>query len=204
MRKIKKLTFIIMIVSFALAALWTNVLAQTDAEEPEVVITFFWREGCSHCAEEKPFLQELADQNSQVVLKGYEVYYNTDNRDYFFALGEAIGFEANAVPVTVIGEQIWIGYSESVGEEIENEVIDCLELGCQDPAIVNKIDTSKTVESTGTGTDEENAERNNEEKSSFPVWIAAALLLVVIAYFVGRAKAKSKTSSKKKVARKRH
>ena len=198
MRKLKKTILTIMIVPFVLVAFWTNVLAQTDTGEPEVVITFFWRDGCSHCAAEKPFLQDLADQNPQVVLKGYEVFHNTENRDYFFSLGEVIGFEANAVPVTIVGNQVWVGYSESVGVEIEEEVKTCLETGCQDPAVVNSIDTSKTVVSIGAAA-EEVAE---EKKSSFPVWIAAALLLVVLAYFVGRAKAKSKPKSKKKSGKK--
>lgn len=200
MQKNKKVILVAMIILFALAVLSTSVLAQTDVEEPEVVITFFWREGCSHCADEKPVLKELANKYPQVNLKGYEVFYSTENRDYFFALGEAIGFEANSVPVTIVGDQVWVGYSESVGEEIEAAVNTCLESGCQDQAVVNNIDTSKTLVSIETSADEVGIQK----KSSFPVWIAAALLLVVLAYFVGRAKAKSKPKSKKNTSKKRH
>ena len=183
---------VFMIVPVVLAALWTNVLAQSDSDDPEVVITFFWRDGCSHCAEEKPFLLELADKYPQIVLKGYEVYTNLENREYFFAIGENIGFEANAVPVTIIGDHVWIGYGETVGEEIEAAVAACLDSGCVDPAIVNNIDTSNTDVSFGVS----EPEVIEEENSSFPVWIITVLLLVVFSYFVGRTKAKSKTKKK--------
>ena len=195
MRRIKRIVMISIVAGIALAAVWVNGLAQTDSAEPEVVIAFFWRDGCSHCAAEKPFLRELTDQNPQVVLKDYEVYYNMDNREYMIALGEAMGFETDGVPVTVIGDQVWIGYDEAVREEIESAVAAGLETGCPAPADANDIDADGTIVSPDVAGVE-------EEQSSFPVWIIIVVALIVLSsYIVGSAKAKSK--SVKKPARRR-
>lgn len=193
MRLIQKNIPAILFVLLVLTTGWSSVLAQSDSGEPEVVISFFWREGCSHCTEEKPFLLELADQNPQIVLNAYEVYTNIDNREYMYLLGVAMGFEAGGVPVTVIGDQSWIGYNDVIGDEIEEAVAACQESGCPDPAEAFNVDKSATAVSL---------EFDEEDQSSSPVWIIAAVLFVLLAYVAGRFKARQKPEKKK--LRKRH
>jgi thiol-disulfide isomerase/thioredoxin len=48
-------------------------------------------EGCPHCEEEIPFLQELAVKFPQVTINGFEVGSHSGNREYFYALGDAMG-----------------------------------------------------------------------------------------------------------------
>ncbi|MBU1691554.1 MAG: hypothetical protein KKD65_12565 [Gammaproteobacteria bacterium] len=84
-----------------------------------VNIYFFWGEGCPHCEEEKPFLQSLADGNGRVKLVDYEVWYNQDNQAVLSAFSAFLGFEPRAVPVTVIGERYWIGFSDAYKSEME-------------------------------------------------------------------------------------
>ena len=48
----------------------------------EIVNLYFFRgEGCSHCAEEEPFLQDLIDNvyGYRLVVHEYEVWYNEEN-----------------------------------------------------------------------------------------------------------------------------
>jgi glutaredoxin len=175
---------------------YSLVWAQSDSEEPNAVISFFWREGCSHCAAEKPFLEALT-KNPQIDVKAYEVYYSSANREYLFALGEAMGFETNGVPVTVIGDQVWIGFSEDKVAEMEDAIAVCLETGCADPAEMAGIDASGTVTSMSTGEESEPVE---EPGSSFPVWIIVAVVIVIASYFLGV----YLRTHKKKTTRKRH
>jgi hypothetical protein len=47
-------------------------------------------------------------------------------------VGERLSIEAGSVPLTVIGDRVWIGYSEHVGREIEARIAECRARGCAD------------------------------------------------------------------------
>ena len=181
----------------ALLAVFGTAAAQSNSDDPPVVITFFWREGCSHCAAEKPFLQELIAQYPQIDLRAYEVYDSQANLDYLFALGEAMSFETTGVPVTVIGDQSWVGFSDEIGTELSAAVAACSTDGCGDPADKYGLDTSGTVRSLQTA-DEAAAE--TESTTSPFVWVLAVAALVLVAYGVGALL----RQAKKKPAHKRH
>ncbi|MDK2981000.1 MAG: hypothetical protein PWQ55_1347 [Chloroflexota bacterium] len=200
MRLKRKVGMALVLVLALSAALYSGAAAQSTDGQAPVVITFFWSEGCSHCAEEKPFLQELMAQNANIELQAFEVHESQANLDYLFALGDAMGFEATGVPVTVIGEQSWVGYSDQVGAEISAAVAACSTSGCGDPAGQYGLDTNGTVRSL-----QDLAGSQQSAEASVPVWVwglgVAALLLV--AYGVG-AFLRQADQSKKKSARKKH
>jgi glutaredoxin len=197
MRVKRKPIFIIAALIVALLAVYGSAAAQSTQDAPAVVITFFWREGCSHCAEEKPFLQELMAQYPQIDLRAFEVYDSQANLDYLFALGDAMGFETSGVPVTVIGGQSWVGYNEEIGAELSAAVAACSVDGCGDPADQFGLDTSGTVRSLEAA-DETTAEA--ESATSPFIWVLAVLALLLVAYGVGALL----RQAKKKSARKRH
>lgn len=175
MRGLKLISMAGMIVcSFFL--LNTTVFAQSDENSPQVVINFFWREGCSHCADETPVLQGLVEKYPQVELKAYEVSQTSANLDYFFALGNALGFATDGVPVTIIGDQVWTGYIDSYAAEMETALTTCMTSGCPDPSDALSIDKSKTIQSL---------EGSETEKSSFPIWIIFAVAVVFLSYGFG-------------------
>jgi thiol-disulfide isomerase/thioredoxin len=108
------------------------LLPAASGANAKAVIYFFWGDGCPHCAKEKPFLQELAQRYPDVAVREYEVWYNEENRALLARMGEAYGFEPNGVPVTFVGDQHWIGYTDSIGQEIEKAVNTCLAGVCKD------------------------------------------------------------------------
>jgi glutaredoxin len=182
-----------------IGAVYGGAAAQSDADDPAVVITFFWREGCSHCADEKPFLQALMVQNPRIDLRAYEVYDSRQNLDYLFALGGAMGFETSGVPVTVIGGQAWVGFSEEIGAELSAAVAACSTDGCGDPADQYGLDTSGTVLSLQ---DLGGSESQPSVKAPVPVWVwgLGVVALLLISYGVGALL----RNTRKKPARKRH
>ena len=107
-----------------------------------------------------------------------------------------MGFETSGVPVTVIGDRIWIGYNEAVGEEIDAAAADCQDMGCPDPGVVHNVNSAGTIVSP------EVVEVEEEEESSFPFWTIAVLPVMILSYFIGRSIAKTKV--RKKTSRKRH
>ena len=189
------LALILMLITAA--GIYGGAAAQSTSDDPPVVITFFWREGCSHCAAEKPFLQELMAQYPQIDLRAYEVYDSQANLDYLLGLGGAMGFETSGVPVTVIGGQSWVGFSDEIGAELSAAVAACASDGCGDPAEQYGLDTTGTVRSLQTADGTPAA----EESSTSPfIWVLAVVALLLVAYGVGALL----RQAKKKPARKRH
>jgi glutaredoxin len=109
---------------FTLAALiavlfLTTAVNAQSAGETEVNIYFFWGDGCPHCEDEKEFLAGLVNRELNINVVDYEVWYDKDNQKVLMEFGQALSFEPVAVPVTVIGERYWIGFTEALGQEME-------------------------------------------------------------------------------------
>lgn len=100
--------------------------------DQRVTIYFFWGDGCPHCAQAKPFLEDLSRRYPPVEVKAFEVYYVQENRDSFARMAAAFGFEARAVPTIFVGERYWEGYSEPIAQQIETYVTSCLASSCPD------------------------------------------------------------------------
>ncbi|MBN1440270.1 MAG: thioredoxin family protein [Anaerolineales bacterium] len=105
--------------------------ARVQSNDP-VYIYLFWGEGCPHCAQAKPFLESLAQRDSRIVLRSYEVYYNPANHEIFAAVCRNGGIEARYVPTILVGIRYWEGFSEQIAYEIQNAVSVCLQNGCPD------------------------------------------------------------------------
>jgi cytochrome c biogenesis protein CcdA/glutaredoxin len=95
--------------------------ASEDGSAP-VTLVLFHGDGCPHCAAEREFLQELAGRHPDLVIEQYEVWYDEANRAKLDETAERLGFEATGVPVTVIGERVWIGFDDAKAEAIEQTV----------------------------------------------------------------------------------
>lgn len=130
-----------------------SVSNQTVSSNHPVVIYMFWGDGCPHCAKAKPFLEDLAKQYPLVELRFFEVWYNETNQGYFQKMSAAFGFEPQGVPTIFIGDKHWIGYAESLNEEITNTVTTCLTNGCPDRGVgVLPAEIAPPVETNATET----------------------------------------------------
>jgi thiol-disulfide isomerase/thioredoxin len=96
--------------------------AQVSTDGEPVVIYIFWGDGCPHCANAKLALEGLAQANSNVEIRAYEVWYDEANQALFAEMSAASGFTAKYVPTIFIGEYHWEGFSENVLAEIEQAV----------------------------------------------------------------------------------
>ncbi|MFA6574868.1 MAG: hypothetical protein WCS84_05555 [Nocardioides sp.] len=84
----------------------------------EVELILFWGDGCPHCAAEKEWLASVVDEYPQLTVSQYEVWYDEQNRELLQETAAAMGFEATGVPVTIVGDQYWIGWSDAIRDEI--------------------------------------------------------------------------------------
>ncbi len=83
-----------------------------------VNVYYFWGDGCPVCAQQRVFLDWLVENYPEVEVHDFEVYYEIPNRELLEALSEAFGEPVRAVPVTFIGEQAWIGFSQTIATQM--------------------------------------------------------------------------------------
>ena len=88
----------------------------------EVVLQLFWGDGCPHCAAEKQWLEQAVTDHPGLVVQQYEVWNDEGNRRLFYGTAERMGFEPSGVPTTIIGDRYWVGWSDTVRDEIVAEL----------------------------------------------------------------------------------
>lgn len=92
-------------------------------DDDPVELTLFWGDGCPYCERERQWLEEAVGLYPQLEVTQHEVWYDEQNQQLLRETAADLGFEPTGVPVTVIGDQHWIGWSEGIQAEIEQEIL---------------------------------------------------------------------------------
>ncbi len=100
-----------------------------DSGESSATLVLFHGEGCPHCASERAWLEDLAAAYPQLRIEQYEVWNDEANREVLDRYAADLGFEPTGVPVTIVGDQVWIGFSAPIATEIEASVAAALAAG---------------------------------------------------------------------------
>jgi thiol-disulfide isomerase/thioredoxin len=155
--------FIVVFCSFLFTVTLTSVSAEsarkqinpasiTQVNTHPVVVYFFWGDGCPHCADAKPFLESLAEQNTTLEVRSYEVWFVEENQRLMEKMLAVFGKEPYAVPTIIIGNRYWEGFNEIAREEIIDQIDKCLVENCPDigVGIIPGIESSQTVSAEDT------------------------------------------------------
>ena len=107
-------------------------------EVKEVVIYEFYGKSCSHCKKMNTWLEDIKPKYPSLIVVQHEVYSNKTSNQLFQDITDAYGkTRSGAVPTIFIGEKRIRGFSAELGEKIEEEIQNCLKIGCPSPA--NKL-----------------------------------------------------------------
>jgi cytochrome c biogenesis protein CcdA len=87
-----------------------------EGEAPTLVL--YWGEGCANCEAEKEFLAEFRQSHPDLRVQRYEVSRDSANRERFERHLARLDLEASAVPTTVLGQRVWIGFSEPIEADL--------------------------------------------------------------------------------------
>jgi cytochrome c biogenesis protein CcdA/glutaredoxin len=124
MRRILRVVVTLLCVAFLTmtpGAGWAGSPRSEDSGT-EVELTLFWGAGCPHCAAEKAWLADAVVEYPQLTVRQYEVFHDADNRALLDKTAEEMGFEVIGVPVTLIRDRHWVGWSEATRDEIAAEI----------------------------------------------------------------------------------
>lgn len=106
---------------------------QGELRHPENTVIFFWGGTCPHCAKEWEFLRQMQERYPRLVISDYEVWNNEENARVFKEFMERMGQKQVAVPVTLIGTQAFVGFSENDSAQMEESIRELL--GIDKPSV---------------------------------------------------------------------
>ena len=130
----KRILFSVFLLALSLIFLLpASAQASPDRAQGDVNLYFFWGDGCPHCEDEKLFLDVLIKEYPQVKILDYEVWYDKDNQEILKKAGEVMGFKPQGVPITIIGERMWVGFREQYEQEMRAAVASCIANACISP-----------------------------------------------------------------------
>jgi thiol-disulfide isomerase/thioredoxin len=111
----------------------TVTLTAADAPDDQpVVVRYFYGDGCPYCALQAVEL-DTWEQRFDVEIHRYEVWNDAGNRALFQQLAAAYGADASGVPMTFIGDRVWIGFDEAMAQQMRATVAACEVQACPDP-----------------------------------------------------------------------
>jgi hypothetical protein len=152
----------------------TEPQAVQQTSEAELVIHFFHSPACSHCAEQRPFNEQLLEDFPDMAIIEHDVSIPEESRTLLImAQNFSVGASSLGTPTTFIGNRMFIGFDESFGAQMRDAVEDCLDNGC--PA--NGITEVATTESLTKGIDLPFLGRTDLSSLSLPL-LAAVLGIV--------------------------
>ncbi len=127
----KKLTFVL--TSAVIIFLLFFSAANLQAEDNEVVLYYFWGDGCPVCYEQEQYLDYLEDKYPNLKVERFEVWRDEENREFFQEMLAAHEIPRDAVPQTFIGDQHWTGFRPQMLTGMEYAIQYCQEADCPDP-----------------------------------------------------------------------
>ena len=99
---------------------------EEDSQEVEKVHVYFFRgDGCSYCAAAEEYFDSIQDEYGQYFdIIDYETWYDDDNAELLQKVADARNEEVEGVPYIIIGNQSWNGFTEEIGEEMKQAIVD--------------------------------------------------------------------------------
>lgn len=94
-------------------------------EEGKVNIYFFWGDGCPHCESEFAFFDSIESEYGDYYnLYTFETWQNEENAELLKIISNAMEVESRGVPYTIIGEEVFTGFSESMESDFINAIVE--------------------------------------------------------------------------------
>ena len=131
MKRIKKILLLLLLTiipfnSFAISEYYVDKVADivnVKEEKNKINLYLFHGSTCPHCAEEKVWLEDIKTAyKKELNVYYYEVWDDMNNAQLMEKVKERLNIEKSGVPLTIIGEKYYVGYSKSIASSIENVI----------------------------------------------------------------------------------
>lgn len=100
-----------------------------ETEDDKINLYLFYGKECPHCEEERKWLKTIKENYKDYLnIYYFEVWHNEDNKEIMNKVKNQFNIREEGVPLTIIGNDYYVGYSESIGSMIENKIKEYIEL----------------------------------------------------------------------------
>lgn len=97
---------------------------------------FFFGDGCPHCENENAFLESIKSNYPSLNIYKFEVFFNKTNSSLMQKVAQTLNAEVGGVPFLVIGNEYFIGYTETLtSTAIEDRIKECVISKCPDSVL---------------------------------------------------------------------
>lgn len=128
----KKIILSLFVVMFSFS-IFTCVEAKAkkaeSKEEPisckkEIQVHLFWREGCPHCANAKAYFASIEEKYGKCFELVLHQTGTKEVNDLFQKVAAHYKDDGKGVPFIAIGEEYFVGYSETLNQKLEKTIVD--------------------------------------------------------------------------------
>ncbi len=102
--------------------------------DSKVVVYFFGTDTCPYCRNQKEAMIKWMEKfsDSDLEIKEFDTQ-NSEVMSILIQLANSYNTNYEGVPMTFIGSEFWIGYSENLGNEMIEKIEYCLSSSCENP-----------------------------------------------------------------------
>lgn len=108
-------------------------------------INVFYGEGCPHCKTAINQISLIVENDSELTLQTFEIYFNDTNRDFYLSLLNKVNQDPKGVPTFFIGNTTFIGFNENIKNQIINTAKECKE-PCDTFALLSDNSTEQNMQ----------------------------------------------------------
>lgn len=138
MKKINLILIVLLLVLFS-STLYAGDGADINVTDLNVTtnqetvnVYFFGTSTCPYCQDEKAFFTEYAKVNPDVKIYYFQLDKIRDNSKFLLEFSKAFEERSTSVPITFISDKVWIGFSESIQNQMTGIIDFCRENECKD------------------------------------------------------------------------
>ncbi len=134
----KKITTIVLLLILfiplnvlALSSNYEDKIANiVNVEQEDNKINFYLFHGaeCPHCEDERNYIESIKEKyKDKINFYTYEVWHDTKNAQVMLRVKDSLNITQNGVPLTIIGDKYYLGYSDVIQSQIQNTIDEYLE-----------------------------------------------------------------------------
>ena len=111
-------------------------IVSVEKDDKKANLYLFHGQECPHCEEERTWLKDIEEKyKDSLNVYYFEVWNNEDNAKLMDKVKEVFEIKKNGVPLTIIGEKYYIGFSKAMSPNIEKTINEYLDIKTDENSI---------------------------------------------------------------------
>ena len=104
-------------------------ITSSNIEDGKINLYLFYGQECPHCEEERIWLDNIIKEyDNKINVYYFEVWHNDENVIIMNKAKEKLEITSNNIPLTIISDKYYVGFSDTVASRIEENIKESLEI----------------------------------------------------------------------------